>query len=99
MNPCNSLEEVRAEIDALDRQIVTLLAQRGGYVRQAARFKTSAADVRAPKRVEQVIIKVTDLADELGASPIIVEGVYRAMIAGFIDAEMADLAAANRAAD
>ena len=96
MNPCNSLEEVRAEIDALDRQIVALLARRGGFVKQAARFKTSTADVRAPKRVEQVIIKVTDLADELGASPIIVERGYRAMIAGFIDAEMAELANGKR---
>lgn len=95
MNPCTSLEEVRAEIDNLDRQIVALLARRGGYVQQAARFKTGADDVRAPKRVEQVIIKVTDLADELGASPIIVERVYRAMIAGFIDAELAALAAMN----
>lgn len=90
MKPCNSLEEVRAEIDALDRQIVALLARRGGYVKQAARFKSSAEGVRAPRRVEQVIIKVTDLADELGASPVIVERVYRAMLAGFIDAELAE---------
>ncbi|MEW6677699.1 MAG: chorismate mutase [Pseudomonadota bacterium] len=92
MKACNNLAEVRVEIDRLDRQIVSLLAQRGGYVKQAARFKTTPGDVRAPKRVEQVIIKVTDLADELGASPIIVERVYRAMIAGFIDAELAELA-------
>jgi len=96
VNPCSSLEEVRTQIDALDREIVTLLARRGVYVKQAARFKTSADTVRAPKRVEQVIIKVTDLADELGASPIIVERVYRAMIAGFIDAEVAELAAVQR---
>lgn len=91
MNECASLDEVRTHIDHLDRQIVALLAQRGGYVKQAARFKQSAAEVHAPQRVEQVIIKVTDLADELGASPIVVESVYRAMIYAFIHSELAEL--------
>lgn len=36
---CGSLEEVREHIDAIDRQIVELLAERGGYVRQVMRFK------------------------------------------------------------
>ena len=35
---CHTLEEVRTQIDRLDRQIVTLLAERGAYVAQAARF-------------------------------------------------------------
>lgn len=36
---CTTLEEVRNNIDRLDQQIVTLLAERGRYVSQAARFK------------------------------------------------------------
>lgn len=88
MNECASLEEVRAHIDTLDRRIVGLLAERGGYVKQAARFKKSDADVRAPQRVEQIIAKVTELARELGADPAVVERVYRTMIAGFIEAEL-----------
>ncbi|HEX3021825.1 MAG TPA: chorismate mutase [Lachnospiraceae bacterium] len=36
---CNSLEEVRENIDQIDRQIIHLLAQRGGLVNQASRFK------------------------------------------------------------
>lgn len=92
-NPCASLEQVRAHIDRLDHQIVALLAERGGYVRQAARFKKTPEEVRAPQRVEQVIIKVTDLADQLGASPVVVERVYRAMISAFIAEELAAHAA------
>lgn len=53
----NSLEEVRAGIDAIDRQIIELVARRGGFVKQAARFKQSTGDVRAPQRVEQVVAK------------------------------------------
>ena len=36
---CDSLEQVREKIDGLDRQIVGLIAERGAYVSQAARFK------------------------------------------------------------
>jgi isochorismate pyruvate lyase len=91
MKECQSLDEVRVEIDRLDRQIVALLAERGGYVRQVVRFKTTAEDVRAPQRVEQVIAKVRGLADEHGADPDLVERVYRTMIAGFIEYEMREL--------
>jgi isochorismate pyruvate lyase len=93
---CNSLEEVRANIDRLDRQIVTLLAERGAYVQQAAHFKKTTDDVKAPRRVEQVIAKVTALAGELGANPIVTEQVYRSMIFAFIDAELAEHTALNR---
>lgn len=85
---CNSLEEVRERIDQIDRALVDLIAQRGGFVAQAARFKKDCADVRAPARVEQVIAKVRTLADERGASAAVVEQVYRAMIAAFIEEEL-----------
>lgn len=83
---CNSIEEVRNNIDRTDRQIVTLLAERGGYVKQAARFKKTTDDVKAPQRVERVIAKVSELSQELGANPLLTEQVYRAMISGFINA-------------
>lgn len=90
---CQNIEEVRARIDRIDRQIVSLLAERGAYVKQAARFNKTVADVKAPQRVEQVISKVTALSVELGANPAVTELVYRAMIAGFINAELAEHAA------
>ena len=40
MNPiieCRSLDEVRGQIDRLDRQLVGPIAERGAYVQQAAR--------------------------------------------------------------
>ncbi|MBZ9666210.1 chorismate mutase [Pseudomonas sp. LMG 31766] len=95
---CNSLEEVRERIDQIDRSMVDLIAQRGGLVAQAARFKKDSAAVRAPARVEQVIAKVSTLADERGASAEVVEQVYRAMIAAFIDEELRTHAALNAGA-
>lgn len=90
---CKSIEEVRSNIDRVDRQIVTLLAERGGYVKQAARFKKTTDDVKAPQRVEQVIAKVTTLSQELGANPSVTVQVYRAMISAFINAELDEHAA------
>lgn len=85
---CQSLAEVRAEIDRLDAQIVPLLAERGGYVLAAARFKHRANEVPAPQRVEQVIAHVRALAEQHGALPEVVERTYRAMIAACIEAEL-----------
>jgi isochorismate pyruvate lyase len=84
---CESLVQVRAEIDRLDEQIVRLLAERGGYVLAAARFKRSANDVRAPQRVEQVVERVRALALQHGALPEVVERIYRTLIEAFTDAE------------
>lgn len=95
---CESLEEVRAQIDRIDRRVVGLLAERSAYVLRAASFKKSHADVPAPQRAEEVVRKVKGLAGELGANPIVVERVYREMIAAFIEAEMAELSARSSAA-
>ncbi|NVZ21163.1 chorismate mutase [Pseudomonas costantinii] len=90
---CTSLEQVRENIDRLDQQIVTLLAERGRYVSQAARFKKDTDGVKAPQRVEQVIAKVRGLSQTVGANPEVTEQVYRAMIAAFIQQELNEHAA------
>ena len=90
---CTTLDEVRSNIDRLDQQIVNLLAERGQYVSQAARFKKDADSVKAPQRVEQVIAKVRNLSNTVGANPDVTEQVYRAMIAAFIQQELAEHAA------
>lgn len=85
---CTSIEDVRLRIDHIDRDMVALLAQRGNLVTQAAAFKKTTDDVRAPARVEQVIAKVRSIANDCGASANVVEQVYRAMIAAFIEEEL-----------
>ena len=90
---CSSIDEVRSNIDRIDRQIVGLLAERGCFVVQAASFKKTTEDVKAPQRVEQVIAKVRSLSAQLGANAAVTEQVYRAMIAAFIEAELAEHAA------
>jgi isochorismate pyruvate lyase len=88
VDECNSLDEVRSQIDRIDHELVKLIAERGAYVRQAARFKATTQDVRAPARVEVVVRRVRALAMEAGADPELVEAVYRTMIARFVEAEL-----------
>lgn len=84
-----SLTDVRLRIDAIDRQLVALIAERGACVAQAAGFKRSDAEVAAPDRVAQVLARVNGLAVELGADPQVVEATWRAMIGAFIEMERA----------
>ncbi|ARS51880.1 chorismate mutase [Kushneria konosiri] len=88
VQPCRDLAEVRQHIDRLDQEIVAAIAERGGYVHQAAAFKRNEQEVRAPQRVEQVIERVRTMAEEHQADPEVVEQVYRAMISAFTEAEM-----------
>ena len=83
-----TLPEIRERIDALDRRIVALLAERERWVVAAGALKSDEAAVRAPDRVEQVIAKVRELAEGEGGSPEVVERTYRALIAAFIDLEL-----------
>ncbi|MBU7572743.1 MAG: chorismate mutase [Hydrogenophaga sp.] len=87
---CENLAQVREHIDALDAQIVALLAERGRYVKDAARFKRDAFQVSAPQRQQQVFDKVRQLAEQTGAYPEVVDACYRAMVAGFIAREQRD---------
>ncbi|MFF5262562.1 chorismate mutase [Actinomadura viridis] len=87
-----SLPEVRAGIDAIDAELVRLLAERQALVRAAARFKADEQAVRAPARVEQVVASARERAEAAGLSPVVAESVWRAMISAFIDLELAEQA-------
>ncbi len=92
----SSLEEVRTNIDRVDKQIVTLLAERQYFVKNAARFKKSTDDVKAPTRAEAVISKVRNLAAESNLDPGIAETIYRTMIDCFINNELNEFQHKNK---
>jgi isochorismate pyruvate lyase len=81
---CRNLGEVRDNIDRLDRQIVPLLAERAGYVRQAAGFKQTKAAVVDQARIEAIVLKVRHMAMEESCDPDVIERIYRSMIDAFI---------------
>jgi isochorismate pyruvate lyase len=84
---CASLEEVRAQIDRIDRQIVSLIGERAHYVKAAAGFKESEHAVSAPERFAAMLQARRQWAAELGISPDIIETIYRDLVSYFIDEE------------
>ena len=96
---CGSLDEVRAEIDRIDDAIIRLIAERGAFVAQAARFKKDADGVRDAGRVEGVIQRVRAKAAEYGADEDLAETLYREMIRRFTDAEMREFAGRKTSAE
>ncbi|MFC9998755.1 chorismate mutase [Nocardia sp. NPDC127526] len=88
-----SLDEVRTRIDALDGELIRLLAQRQDLVHAAAGFKTDEQAVRAPDRVERVVALAKERAAAARLEPAVAEAVWRAMIGAFIDLELGEHAA------
>jgi len=82
------MAEVRAEIDALDREIVALLADRLHYIDEAARIKQRRDQVRDEARIADVIDKVTAEAQRLGADTNVVASAYRSLIEASIRHEL-----------
>jgi len=77
---CSSMAELRAAIDALDRELVILLARRQAYIERAATLKQERRTVRDDARIEQVIAKVLAEAAQAGLSGTIAEPVWRTLI-------------------
>lgn len=64
---CLTMGEVRAGIDALDREIVALLARRFAYMDAAARIKSQRSQVRDEARKASVIAAAAREGERLGA--------------------------------
>jgi isochorismate pyruvate lyase len=77
---CASMAELRVAIDALDQELVVLLARRQAYIERAAVLKQERGTVRDQARVEDVIAKVLIQAKAAGLSADIAEPVWRTLI-------------------
>ena len=84
---CESMADVRRYIDALDERIVALMAERSGYMTQAARIKQNADQVHDQARIDFIVKRVTAMATEQGAPEAVIEAAYRAMIDASIEFE------------
>jgi len=77
---CGSMAEVRQGVDALDRALVRLLAERQRYMDAAARIKPDRSVVHDQARIEDVVAKVLAASGPAGLSPAIAEPVWRTLI-------------------
>ncbi|MHC8494761.1 chorismate mutase [Thalassospira sp. SM2505] len=83
-NHCETMSEVRANVDRIDRLLVALMAERLNYIEQAARIKPSRDAVRDEDRIEDVITKVKAQCEIDGFDKDMAERMWRAMMEDFI---------------
>ena len=63
---CETMREVRAGVDATDRELMALIDRRFGYMRAAARIKADRGMVRDEARKAEVIANARADAEERG---------------------------------
>ena len=81
---CETMAEVRAGVDATDREIVALLDRRFGYMRAAARIKPSRDAVRDEDRKASVIAAATADAEAKGLPVQVVADIWEILVEGSI---------------
>ncbi len=87
---CTSMAEVRAGVDALDRELVALLAKRFGYMRAAARIKPSRMAVRDEARKASVIAAAVAEAQARGIPADVIGDLWERLVEGSIAYEFAE---------
>src|SRR3954462_5801214 len=85
---CSDMSEVRAAIDAIDRKLVALIAERLHYIDEAARIKQEREQVRDAPRIADVLAKTRAEAERLGCDPEVVTAAYKALVEASIAHEM-----------
>ncbi|MEG0919889.1 MAG: chorismate mutase [Comamonas sp.] len=89
---CNTMTDVRRNVNALDDILVPLLVERGGYMTQAAKVKNNPDLVRDEDRIEAIVARVRERAAQEGGQPEVIETIYRAMMEAYIAYEHRELA-------
>ena len=77
---CQTMTDVRHGVDAVDRALVTLLAERQRFMEAAARIKPNREAVFDQARIDDVVDKVVTAAKTAGLSTDIAEPVWRLLI-------------------
>ncbi|WP_071797562.1 chorismate mutase [Natronohydrobacter thiooxidans] len=78
---CRNMDELRAQIDRLDQELVGLLVARTGYIDRAIDLKTSAQlPARIEARVDEVLENVRRLAAQQGLDPELAAALWERII-------------------
>ncbi len=87
---CETMTDVRAGVDQVDRELVALLVRRFGYMDAAARIKTDPAAVRDEARKAQVLDNVAHEAVAAGLSAERLRAVWNELVEQSIAHEAAE---------
>lgn len=87
---CKTMTEVRAGIDAIDRQVVELIARRFRFMDAAARIKPDRGAVRDEARKAEVLANVDRAAAQAGVDRELMARMYEEMIERSIAYELVE---------
>jgi len=90
MKKCNTLQEVRDEIDKIDTKLVDLISERSHLIRQAAAFKNSVDEVKAEDRIDDIMQRVRKRAIELNINPNMISELFTIMIDEMVETEISE---------
>ncbi|MEM6833886.1 MAG: chorismate mutase [Pseudomonadota bacterium] len=77
---CDTMVDVRRNIDRVDEQLVALLAERLAYIEQAGFIKPARDTVRDEARIEDVVAKVRAAGAPFDLPDSYLEDVFRHLI-------------------
>ena len=78
---CETMADLRAEIDTIDKELIALLARRAGFIDRAAQLKVRDwLPPRTTARVAEVIDRVRHLAQTEGLDPELAETLWSDLI-------------------
>ncbi|WP_332817812.1 chorismate mutase [Sphingopyxis sp.] len=87
---CETMIDVRAGVDQVDRELVALLVRRFGYMDAAARIKTDRGTVRDEARKAEVLDNVAREAEAAGLAPARLRAVWNELVEQSIAYEAAE---------
>jgi isochorismate pyruvate lyase len=80
-----TIQEVRAAIDRIDRELVQLIAERQRWIEQAVAVKArDGLPALIPERVDEVLALVANEAKSAAVDPALVDRLWREMMEWFV---------------
>jgi isochorismate pyruvate lyase len=85
---CTNMADVRASVDAVDKELVLLLSKRFSYMDAAARIKNERSAVRDDLRKADVLAKISTLAQASGVPVSVAVDIWEVLVEGSIAYEL-----------
>jgi isochorismate pyruvate lyase len=85
---CHGMEEIRDEVNAIDREIIRLLGRRLDFVRGAVRYKPDEESIRRPDHWDRFHAQRRKWGEEEGYDPDVIEALYRRLYEYTIEVQL-----------
>lgn len=88
---CRDMVEIRADVSALDHEILRMLGKRLEYVKAAVAFKPDEASITNPGHWDRFFADRRAWAVEAGYDPNVIEALFRSLYDYSIEVQLAML--------